>query len=199
MAESDFEDLPSSPPIENLLGTIPSVKPSIKDSYESEYNGKRVKHEHEEYDRQKVPHSTKRVIDDDCEAFGHNVAAQLRQMSKIQKILAQRIMSEVCFRGQINAIQRHTWLTTPTNPVQQYQPKPFFNARKPFTNGGADCLMAQNTIRYQTHVPANGNHETAIHCPSNLVNNMQQSNQSQNSMGTTVNTVENVKKMLKKS
>lgn len=192
MAESNFVDLSSSPPIETLLETIPSI-PSRKDSYEEEYNGKRVKCEHEEYDRQNVPYY-KPLIDDDCEAFGHSVAAQLRQMSKIQKIFAQRLMSEVCFRGQINAIQRNTWLTYPTNPVQQYQPIQFLNAKRPYANGGADCLMAQNnSVRYQTHVPANGNPTSTIHYrPSSLVNNQQQSNQPQNFTSTAVNIAENM-------
>lgn len=98
MAESDFVDLSSSPPIETFLETIPSVMSSHKDSYEDEYNGKRVKYENEEIDHQNVPY--KPVIDDDCEAFGHSVAAQLRQMSKIQKIFAQRLILRFVSEGK---------------------------------------------------------------------------------------------------
>lgn len=193
MAESNFVDLSSSPPIETLLETIPPL-PSRKDSYEEECNGKKVKYEHEEHDCQNVPYY-KPLIDDDCEAFGHSVAAQLRQMSKIQKIFAQRLMAEVCFRGQINAIQKNTWLTYPTNPVQQYQPMQFLNnARRPYANGGADCLMAQNNaVRYQTHVPAKGNPTSTLHYrPSSLVNNQQQFNHPQNFTSTAVNMAENM-------
>lgn len=58
----------------------------------------------------------------ECSAFGHSVAAQLMQMTKTQKVLAQRLISEVCFMGQIQVLQMGTVLTYPS--VFQQQPQP---------------------------------------------------------------------------
>ncbi|XP_054724906.1 uncharacterized protein LOC129235222 [Uloborus diversus] len=63
---------------------------------------------------------------EDCDAFGRNVAAQLKLMNHMQKCLAQRLMGEILFRGQMQILQMNTTLATQAltyhQPQQQQQP-----------------------------------------------------------------------------
>jgi len=57
--------------------------------------------------------------EDEFDAIGHNVASKLRSLEHTQRIIAEKLISEVLFNAQLNNLNISSTIWTPTNYVRQ--------------------------------------------------------------------------------
>lgn len=154
MENADDSD---SPKIESLVEPI-DPQPSLKGFRPNGFYPKRVRLENDDYEPVDPANHPVQEIQDDCDACGRYVTAQMRQMSKMQKFIAQRLISEVCFRGQISALQINTVFSNQSPTVfqqqsQQTQPLPVYAPRPtPFLRNPDYLISHQQNMRLQSHL-----------------------------------------------
>ncbi|CAG4987145.1 unnamed protein product [Colias eurytheme] len=68
-------------------------------------------YKHNEEDTKRKQHCTE--VDDEYDAIGINVAAKLRGLPSNMRILAEKLINDVLFQAQTNALSSTTILTTP--------------------------------------------------------------------------------------
>lgn len=108
----------SSPKMETITASPLYAQKSFAKQNGMPYK-KKMRLEEEEYDSLEMACNLASEITDDCEAFGKHVAAQLRLMSKMQKFMAVRLISEICFRGQIQHLSLSTNIVNSSQQQQQ--------------------------------------------------------------------------------
>lgn len=108
----DCREDASSPPLE-LIGEniIGQPNPGSEPHYHLKRTSTKKRKLGDVHDSTTIRKCQKCKMEDDCSAFAHYAAMQLRQMTSWQKLLAQRLISEVCFLGQIGSLQITTTLT----------------------------------------------------------------------------------------
>ncbi|XP_015904600.1 uncharacterized protein [Parasteatoda tepidariorum] len=122
-----------SPKMETITA---SVSPMYAQKSVSKQNGvpykKKMRLEDEDYDSLEMACNLTSEIADDCEAFGRHVAAQLRLMTRMQKFMAVRLISEICFRGQIQHLSLSTNIVNSSQQQSQQQQQTHLQAQPVF-------------------------------------------------------------------
>lgn len=67
---------------------------------------RRKSEEPESNDFLKIPHNNSIVMEDEFDAIGRNVAAKLRNMRLDQRIIAEKLLSDILFEAQLGNLHR---------------------------------------------------------------------------------------------
>ncbi|XP_035213628.1 uncharacterized protein LOC118187501 [Stegodyphus dumicola] len=170
-----------SPNIESFVEQLPPSQTQLNYFRQNCMHGKKKMRIDDDDDDCDSMGTSAQNITDDCDAFCKFVAMKLRQMTKMQKTMAQRLISEICFRGEMQMLQMNTIIGNNAPIYQQNLPQCTYASRHPHLNQAFGknqdyILVHQQAFRHVNPVSAT----PGTSCPNYMP-------QQQDSSGISVN------------